>query len=203
MSTATLEAPEDLSELTPEQIDPDAPYGRNAKGEPYKRPAEWRAKTTAHLKQMRDTASAVAGATARAGGEKRGPGRPRKTADPVDYTPGILGLVQLPAFMLGMLAPLNPALQLDAAALLLHGPTVASAINSAAQQNETLAAMLDKILAIGPWGALLGALLPLALQLAANHGLVPAGPQTSTLAADQLMAHMEQLRGAAPAAAAA
>lgn len=203
MSTATIDATDQLDSLMPEEVDPEAPYGRRANGTPYKRSPEWRAKTTATLKQMQGTAQVVAGATARANGAKK-PGRPPKAAaEATDYTAGILGLVQVAAFPLGLLAPINPTFQLDAVTLIVHGPNVATALNAAAQENDQLAAILDKILAVGPWGALLGALMPLALQLAANHGLVPAGPSTMTLTPEQLAEHAERLQAQARAAATA
>ncbi len=175
----------------PEEIDPEAPHGRKKDGTPYKRRADWRAKTTATLKQSMTTAQAVNSARPATKSTT-----PRKKAD-INYRDGITGLLQIPAFGLGMFAPINPAFGLDSATILLHAPVIASALEQTALNNEQVAAMLDQILTVGPWGALLGALVPLAVQIAANHGLVPAGEESGTLTPEQLMGMVAARQAAA------
>jgi len=86
-----------------------------------------------------------------------------------EYKEGINGLLQL-----GALAafPVAPA---DAAAVSMHGESVSEAVADLALTDERVAALLDKILTAGPYGALLAAVIPLAAQIAVNHGLLKPG----------------------------
>lgn len=111
----------------------------------------------------------------RKGSPQRG-GRARKPAAP-DYRPGILGMFQLVALPLSFTAPV------DAASVSLHAPAIAEAINELAKERPEVAAALDRVLQVGPYGALIAAVLPLGVQLAHNHGLLPES------AAVQLGAH--------------
>lgn len=86
-----------------------------------------------------------------------------------DYRAGIEGIGQLAGGALFFVAPA------DAAAVMLHTPPIAAALNDLAQQDPRVAAMLDKLLAVGPYGALLAAVMPLVLQILTNHGKIPAG----------------------------
>lgn len=97
-----------------------------------------------------------------------------------DYRSGIEGIGQLAAGALFFVAPA------DAAAVGFHTPPIAAALNDLAQQDPRVAAVLDRILAVGPYGALLAAVMPLVLQILTNHGKVPAG-MLGTLEPDQLV----------------
>lgn len=129
---------------------------------------------------------------------KTGPRSPRKTPD---YTQGIAGLFQVVAFPLTFVAPA------DAAAVTHHAPGIAAALNSVAQERPEVAAVLDRVLAGGPYAALLAATLPLVIQLGHNHGLIPeaaavsmgAAPKTTILS--QLREQAESMQAAAHAAA--
>lgn len=92
-----------------------------------------------------------------------------------DYRKGLNGMLQLASFPLVMLGTQKPAFLADAAAIGEHGPGVVDAVNDLAQEDPRLAAVLDKILGMGPYGALIAAVLPLAAQLLANHKIIPAG----------------------------
>lgn len=62
----------------------------------------------------------------------------------------------------------------DAGAIAMHGPDFTKALAKQADKNEKLAKLLDYLGAIGPYSEILGAGLPLVLQIMANHKRVPA-----------------------------
>lgn len=136
--------------------DPDAPYGRTKSGVPRRKPGP-------------SKGTRVGAAIPRA---KR-PSSGRKTG--TDYRPGILGILQIPAFALGAAGQLNESLALDGAAISMHAPAIAEALNDLANDNPAVAAALDRILTAGPYGAIIGACLPLVFQIMANHERIPAG----------------------------
>lgn len=164
--------------------DPDAPHGRNPRtGKPYKRSPEWRAGLADALARGRQT-------QAKAPGRKSVPRRPagKAAAGAVpDYRPGLLALAQVPAFILGAVGRYRPAFALDAATVKLHAPNLAEAIHQTALVDDRTAAILEKVLAAGPYAAILGALVPMALQIAANHQAVPVVPELGILTPDQLV----------------
>lgn len=83
-----------------------------------------------------------------------------------DYRPGILGIAQLAA------VPLSFTYPADATAIAIHMPPIAEALNDLAAARPEVAAALDKVLSMGPYGALLAACVPLAVQLLHNHNLL-------------------------------
>ena len=85
----------------------------------------------------------------------------------VDYRPGINGLFQ------GLCIPLSLAAPADAVAVANHGPNIAEALNQLAHERPEIAAALEKVIAIGPYGALVAATIPLIIQLAHNHNVIP------------------------------
>lgn len=193
MTTATAEEttvlpPDDVDDVQADVDDPDAPYGRDPKGKPYKRPEEWRARLADSLAKARASR-----------GPQKAPGRSR-TAKPagatktagkpsgVDYRPGIIGLLQIPQFGLVMAGKyVSPAYALDAVTLQLHGPSIADALHQTAIEQPAVAAILDRVLAVGPYGALLGALIPVAAQIAANHGMIQPNPEMGVLSPQGLI----------------
>ena len=60
----------------------------------------------------------------------------------------------------------------DAGAIQVHGPGIAHGVASMAEGNPKIAAGLDKLAETGPYGEAIILIMPLALQLMANHGLV-------------------------------
>ena len=137
--------------------DDNAPYGRRPDGKPRTRPPSGTRRPAASAKPRPSTATA------------------RK-----DYEQPILGLFQLPAGVLAIAGMQRPVLAADAAAVSVHAPPIASALNDLAHERPEVAAVLDKVLQVGPYGIVLAAVMPLALQLLANHGGIPPGALGTT-----------------------
>lgn len=93
----------------------------------------------------------------------------------VDYRPGIMGMMQLPAAVLAFAGTNKPELAADAATITVYGPGVAEALNELAKERPEVAAVLDRILSVGPYGLIIAAVTPMVLQILANHGLIPSG----------------------------
>jgi hypothetical protein len=93
---------------------------------------------------------------------------PAPVASPAD---AIRGLMQLPAagFIIAGQRVQSVALVADGATILVHGPGVANAIAEIAEHDPRVMALLDKVLAFGPYGVLLAALFPMVAQFGRNH----------------------------------
>ncbi len=167
-----MTAPEDTVELEatePEFVpvpvpadsaDPEAPYGRKADGTPKRKPG----------RQPGASARPMGSAAPR---PTRRPGRARVASAAPDYRAGIAGILQIPAFVLVGAGRFNQALEYDGAAIAVHTPAIADALNQLAMDEPRVAAVLDKVLSVGPYGAILGATLPLVAQILVNHKRVP------------------------------
>lgn len=192
--TEQIPLPErDGARLTAEQMlerSPEFPYGRRADGSPRSRPGPK--------------------GTGSAGPRVAAAPRPRKATRPTaakrnepDYRPGIMGLLQIPAMGLSMLGrqTKNPALQADGYALAMHAPGLAEALNETAKAQPSVARALDSLMKAGPYGAIIAAMVPLVMQLAANHGVMNPAPQMGIHSpADLVAASDEQMAGMAAAA---
>jgi hypothetical protein len=175
-----------------------APYGINEKtGKPYTRPKAERDAIGAKLAAARAAKRLPSGGPpGRAPAGKRGRGRPPKAPAAVagrvepgpNYRPGVAGLLQVPAFALGVLGRVDKAFALDAAAITLYTPAIADAVHDLAITDERVAAVLERVLSVGPYGALFAAIMPLAMQIAANHGKIPTNESMGILSADKLLA---------------
>jgi hypothetical protein len=137
--------------------DEDAPYGRLPDGTPRAKPG-------------------------RKPGQKTGTGasRPRtrttKTTPALtNYRDPLLGLFQIPAGALAIAGMQKPVFAADAAAITIHAPNIAEALDQLAQERPEIAAVLDRVLQVGPYGVLIAAVAPLALQVLTNHGVIPIG----------------------------
>lgn len=163
------EAPPAAPEETPAP-DPAAPYGYKADGvTPRKRPVSPNLRPFMRGNPGRPVGS---GRGSRARGAASSAPRAR-TAGPraprggrVDYAKPLRGLGQLLAFPLSFV----PATRMDALAITAHWPAIADALDETAQNNVELAAVLDRVVKVGPYGALLTAVTPLLAQIAVNHG---------------------------------
>jgi hypothetical protein len=174
--------------------DPAAPYGRTGSGRPRRAPLSGK------RGRPRGARTSVIGAT----GQKRPAAAGKKATD---YRPGILRLGAMLTFPLAFKAPV------DAAVVDFHlqgedtadNPGIARAISNLANENPQVAAVLDRVLAAGPYAELFGAVMPLAVQLLTNHGRIPVPVATKIGATDpaviaaQLRKQGEQL-AAQPAA---
>lgn len=117
-------------------------------------------------------------------GPKAAPGGPASAprasskARGTDYRPGLLGIAQL------VCAPLMVVAPADAAAVAHHAPNIVEALQSTSEVSPGLAGLLDRILTVGPWALVVSATLPLLVQLAANHKVIPVGMAVSMGAED-------------------
>jgi hypothetical protein len=82
---------------------------------------------------------------------------------------GVLGLAQIGQALCVMLGQ-----NADAAAIGTHFPPIAQELANIADSNDAIAKPIDFLLEVGPYGALIAAVLPFGLQIAANHGWVDA-----------------------------
>lgn len=127
-----------------------APYGRFKNGKPRKSPAKG------------------------GGGKRRTASTARTRPGTPDYARELSGLFQVGAWMLSVPGQKNPALMADAKSVATHGPNISVALGDLADQRPEIAAVLDRILAAGPYTALIGAIAPLVYEVGVNHGVLPA-----------------------------
>lgn len=119
--------------------------------------------------------------------------RPDPEPKPMNREQGVLGILQLPAFGLAVAASNIPegktrtALLADSATITEYGPGIAKGFAEAAANDPKLAAVLDKVIALGPYSAILVPVGQMMLQIAANHERVPAGTG-GTVTAEQMIA---------------
>lgn len=79
----------------------------------------------------------------------------------------------------------------DAVAIGHHAPPIAHEVSVLAAADDNVAKAVDSLLVVGPYTALVMAVLPLALQLAVNHKILPAGKVPGTTDPRVLGASME------------
>jgi len=115
----------------------------------------------------------------------KAPGRkPGVKRGETDYRPVVASMAQMVAAALfgvgasiattGAADKAGPWLA-DSAVLVKAEPAISSAVHNLAQQNAGLAAFLDRIASVGPYGELILALAPVVAQVAVNHGRAPVG----------------------------
>lgn len=68
----------------------------------------------------------------------------------------------------------NDVLLADAATLSMHAPMVAGAIADIAEQDDRVAAYVDKVIEVGPFAQIGMVLVAMGAQFARNHGALPA-----------------------------
>lgn len=164
--------------------DPEAPYGFTKEGKPRGKPGPKLGSRNRRKGSKTPTRSAPATSSAR----KPPPGP--------DYRAGIRGILQMVAAPLAVAGMRKPELALDAATITLHADSVAEGMAEAALEIPQLQAILDRVMTVGPWGAAVAPILALGAQLAANHGVIPAGVM-GTLTKDELLAAMHGIQAAA------
>lgn len=173
MQAAEQTATEEESKLkvTVHDVD-EAPFGRNSDGvrlDKHGQPAP-------HGLKKDGTAAKKRGRQAGSESSGRSISRPKgKAKTAVDYRPGIHGILQLPVgIMTGIgLATGNDTMLADGTAISLHAPPIAEALNDLAQENAQVAGVLERMMQVGPYGALIAAVMPLCAQIATNHKMLP------------------------------
>jgi hypothetical protein len=159
---AAMAAPESDEPVAaaPPRVEKDAPFGRKADGSPRQRPAgpgRGRKTTTAPKKQPPTPPAKKAAETPEQAAERR--------------TDGIKGLMQVGAglaFAIGKGRD-SEAFKADAAVLASNAEPLAEACAAVAADNLQFAAAIDKITAVGPYGALIAIAVPMVTQLVRNH----------------------------------
>jgi hypothetical protein len=89
-----------------------------------------------------------------------------RNGERVDAVNGVFQIVGLGCIMTGQFA--------DAGAIDMHGPGIANEVAELAAKNDQVGKVVDSLLTVGPYGALVVAVMPLVMQLLANHKIVPA-----------------------------
>lgn len=97
---------------------------------------------------------------------------PRKSTLEKRLTDNLVGLGTVVAAAGGMV---NPALTADGILITQHAAAVAKALDKVAADQPAVKAALERTLTAGVWSGLVAAMAPLAIGIAANHGLLPAG----------------------------
>ncbi len=175
----------------PPASDPAAPYGRKPDGTPYKVSPEERARLGQQLTAGRQRAAAGGPKPASRRPSKsrggRGPGT-RPAAPPApSYATITAGLLQLPAMALAVASKWYKPAAYDAMAISYHTPAIAQAVGKIADEDARWATVLDKAASVGPYGELTLALMPMLMQFACNHGMLPPNPEMGVLDPEELM----------------
>lgn len=85
------------------------------------------------------------------------------------YKKNVAGTLQIAG---AMMFPVAPA---DAAAVVMHSENISQSVADLAVSDSRIARILDRLLEIGPYGALISAVMPLAAQIMTNHGILKPG----------------------------
>jgi len=175
-------APEPAPE--PDPKDPDAPYGRTRSGAPRRKPGPKGPRTARAPGRARPSATSSSA--------RRRPQAP-------DYASGVRGLVQLVAAPMFLAGQRNPAALADAATLIVHADALGAGAQAVAEADSRVAQFLDRLLAAGPWAAMVAPLVALGVQIGVNHGLIPleTGRGLGAMAPEQLVEHVTGMPAAA------
>lgn len=157
LDTETITIPADNGpvDVKSETAAQDAPWGLKPDGTPYKRdPAIYanRGKKAA-----------------------RKPAKGRRKATGPDYTSDVAGVLQLTTIPLVMAGTRKPEFMADAYVIGKGIPEVADAVNDLAQSDPRIEAIVQRLTKVGPYGALIATVMPIAIQVAVNHRAVPPG----------------------------
>jgi len=91
---------------------------------------------------------------------------PKSGSKRLDAVNGLFQIAQMGLVIGGQYA--------DAGAIGMHGEAISTEIVALADQNAKIAKSVDYLTEVGPYAGLVAALLPFAMQLAANHKAIPA-----------------------------
>lgn len=151
---------DETTRIEPEHVADDAPFGYKADGTPYKvDPKRYRAREARKAAAKRAPARATAATKAKAS----------------PYRDAVLGMIQIVSLPISLAAMRSDVFAADLIAIEASAEPIADAFDSLASQNDRVAAALDKLGEVGPYGLVLAAMTPLILQVGTNHGLIPVG----------------------------
>lgn len=190
-TTMTEETGTDHQDV-PEAPNPDAPWGYKGDGTPYKvDPAMYAGRQNNGGRKRKATSTRATSSPPR-----RATPNARKTPAAPDRTRGLLGLVSMASaltVMVGKMLKSKPIMA-DGLAVIVHGPPVVEAVAELAVDNRQIAAALEHIGKVGPYSALLTAVVPFFLQVAINHkgGKPPEQMKDmfGVMSTDELIAHV-------------
>ena len=191
MMPDTLADPFTVDPADPPPPDTAPDWGINPNtGKPYTMSPEER--------QARGERLAAARAAAKTAGRtppRKATARQRTGKDPApkgqDYRPAVGALVQLIAMPLAIAGRFWPTLTLDSWAISRAAPDLVEVGHEILVDNPAWAATVERAAQLGPWGKAGLTLLPLAMQIAANHKFLPASPDLGVLSPDDMKADME------------
>lgn len=201
MSTETIDMADTLTQPAPTEapsapqapdVDPAAPYGRTKGGRARKAPLSGR---RGRPKGSRTT-------TIGAKGQSR---KPAGKSGPTDYRPAILRMSTMLTMPLAFRAPVD-AWTIDAHMRgedTAESPGLARAISNLAAEEPQVAAVLDRLMTAGPYAEVIGAAIPMVVQLLTNHRRIPLqvaqtiGAVDPAAIAEGLAAQGEQMAAAA------
>jgi hypothetical protein len=117
---------------------------------------------------------------------------PKPKPQQPDYREAVSGIFQLataPLLIAGQ-ALKKPALIADAAILVQSTPGIANAVNNLAHSDPKVAAILDRLLTVGPYGETIAELIKPTAQIIANHRpqMLPALQPFGAIPPDELIA---------------
>ncbi len=142
------------------------------------------------------TAVYMRGHHPRNGTGPKGPSRRTKARDAgaekgkqIDRVAGLIGAFQLPATLLVIVGKQTSSKPLvaDGVVLSSSAPGLSKALVDMADENPAIDRAINAVLTVGPYAELMGILIPLGLQLAANHGAAPANEMLGTATVDQVL----------------
>lgn len=170
--------------------DTDAPYGRTAAGRPKSKPGrKAKAAGSGPMAPPRRRAART--------GATRAPSRDNVAAR---YTDGCMRLLRTLVAPLMVVGQRNQAVAADAATLAEHGPALADAVGQLAAEEARVAAALDRLMSVGPYGEVFSVLLTMGAQLSYNHGVLPPAVGQNMGLADPAVLAAGVQRAAAQAA---
>lgn len=154
-------------------------------------------------KRVRNTTRAgrAAEARAKAATKKTADRKPRATSTAARKSPlvtrldGAINGLGLAVTVAGGISNNQPVIA-DGQVIIAHANNVATALDKVAQGDPRVKDALEKLLTAGAYGGLLTAMLPLALGIMGNHGIIPAGLGPLLGAPDQTAATGDPLAGA-------
>ena len=92
------------------------------------------------------------------------PTQKRQSGKLVERAEAVQGLFQLAGFVAGWHA--------DAGAIGQHSPAISTELAALAEKNASVAKFIDSLTEAGPYAGLIVAVMPLTLQILANHGIL-------------------------------